>query len=58
MKEIPFIFISASAQKKDLEKGKLSGAFAYLTKPFSADDLIRTIEMAIQSSKMSLENRS
>jgi len=57
-REIPFIFISASAQKKDLEKGKLSGAYAYLTKPFTADDLMRTIEMAIQSSKMSLENKS
>ncbi len=55
---IPFIFISASAQKSDLEQGKHVGAFAYLTKPFTAEDLITTIEMACQSSKISFENRS
>lgn len=54
---IPFIFISASAQKSDLEQGKHSGAFAYLTKPFTAEDLITTIEMAYQSSKISFENK-
>lgn len=41
---IPFIFISASAQKSDVEKGRESGAFAYLTKPFIIQDLIKLIE--------------
>ncbi|MFN7119348.1 MAG: response regulator [Saprospiraceae bacterium] len=40
---IPFIFISASAQKSDIEKGRESGAFAYLTKPFTSDDLLRLV---------------
>lgn len=43
-KEIPFIFISASAQQSDIEKGRESGAFAYITKPFVTEDLIRMIE--------------
>ncbi len=41
---IPFIFISASAQKSDIQKGKMSGAAAYLTKPFACEDLINIIE--------------
>lgn len=41
---IPFIFISASAQQSDLEKGRESGAFAYLTKPFTTEDLLQLIE--------------
>lgn len=41
---IPFIFISASAQGADIQKGKMSGASAYLTKPFKFDDLIQIIE--------------
>lgn len=44
---IPFIFISASAQKSDIEKGRESGAFAYLTKPFVTADLIKMIEAVI-----------
>lgn len=41
--DIPFIFISASAQESDIEKGRESGAFAYLTKPFVTDDLLNLI---------------
>lgn len=41
---IPFIFISASAQDSDIEKGRESGAFAYLTKPFKKEDLLQLIE--------------
>lgn len=44
---IPFIFISASAQESDIEKGRESGAFAYLTKPFTTEDLLRLIENVI-----------
>lgn len=40
---IPFIFISASAQQSDIEKGRESGAFAYLTKPFTTEDLLKMI---------------
>lgn len=44
---IPFIFISASAQKSDIDKGRESGAFAYLTKPFNSEDLLRLIRDVI-----------
>ncbi len=40
---IPFVFLSASAQREDIEKGKMSGATAYLTKPILAADLKRVI---------------
>lgn len=43
-KDIPFIFLTASAQKEDIEKGRLSGAHAYLTKPFSIDSLLSAIQ--------------
>ncbi len=41
--DIPFVFLSASAQREDIEKGKMSGATAYLTKPILAADLKRII---------------
>jgi CheY-like chemotaxis protein len=37
--KVPFVFLSASAQKEEIEKGLLSAADAYLTKPFSFTDL-------------------
>lgn len=40
---IPFVFLSASAQREDIEKGKMSGATAYLIKPILADDLKKVI---------------
>jgi CheY-like chemotaxis protein len=44
---IPFIFLTASAQKEDIEKGKLSGAHAYLTKPFSTESLLAAIQKVL-----------
>ena len=41
---IPFVFITSSAQNKDIEKGILSGADSYLTKPFNIEDLAKTLE--------------
>ncbi len=43
-RDTPFIFISASAQKKEIEKGLAAGANAYLTKPFSMADLLTQVE--------------
>ena len=36
--DIPFVFISASAQDADIRAGKMAGANAYLTKPFSSQN--------------------
>ena len=41
--DIPFVFLSASAQREDIEKGKMSGATAYLVKPILADELKKAI---------------
>ena len=40
----PFIFLTASAQEKDIAMGKTLGADAYMTKPFQVDELLSTIK--------------
>lgn len=45
---IPVIFLSASAQREDIEKGKMSGATAYLVKPILAEDLKRAISNILE----------
>ncbi len=42
--QIPFMFLTASAQQKDIAIGRASGADAYLTKPFNTDFLLSTIK--------------
>lgn len=41
---IPFIFISAKTEPIDIRKGMNLGADDYITKPFTEDDLITSIE--------------
>lgn len=43
-KHIPFIFLSAKTEKKDVRKGMNLGADDYLTKPFEETELINAIE--------------
>ena len=45
--EIPFIFLSAKTDHKDIRKGMDLGADDYLTKPFEEEDLINAIESRI-----------
>jgi signal transduction histidine kinase len=40
---IPFIFLTARAEKTDLRKGMELGADDYLTKPFTRDELLKAI---------------
>lgn len=40
---IPFIFLTARGEKKDLRLGMVSGADDYLTKPVAIDDLLAAI---------------
>ena len=40
---IPFIFLTASADKEDLARGLQSGANEYVTKPFRIVDLLAAI---------------
>lgn len=48
---IPFIFLTASAQQRDIAQGKASGANAYMTKPFEADELLSVISNLIEGRK-------
>lgn len=41
---IPFIFLTAFSEKKDIEKAVEMGARDYIIKPFDADELIRIVE--------------
>lgn len=46
-KFIPFIFLSAKTEHKDVRKGMELGADDYLTKPFEEEELVNAIESRI-----------
>jgi CRP-like cAMP-binding protein len=45
---IPFIFLSAKAEKSEVRKGMELGADDYLTKPFEESELLRAIEARLR----------
>lgn len=49
---IPFIFLTAKADKTDIRKGMNLGADDYLTKPFEEMELLETIDMRLKRNKM------
>ncbi|MFW6222597.1 MAG: response regulator transcription factor, partial [Bacteroidota bacterium] len=44
---IPFIFLTAKAELKDVRNGMLLGADDYLTKPFDNEDLLQSINLRL-----------
>lgn len=46
---IPFIFLTASADKEDLARGLKSGANEYVTKPFKIADLLAAVRRLLPS---------
>jgi CRP-like cAMP-binding protein/CheY-like chemotaxis protein len=48
MVNIPFIFVTAKAERTDLRKGMEMGADDYLTKPFDDIELLNAIETRLQ----------
>jgi DNA-binding response OmpR family regulator len=52
---IPFIFLTAKAEKSDVRKGMNLGADDYITKPFKETELLEAIESRLQRCK-SLKN--
>jgi CheY-like chemotaxis protein/DNA-binding transcriptional ArsR family regulator len=44
---IPFIFLTARAEREDLRRGMNLGAADYITKPFFQDELLRVVEQRI-----------
>ena len=49
---IPFIFLTAKAEKSDIRKGMELGADDYLTKPFDEMTLLNAIEIRLKKSEM------
>jgi CRP-like cAMP-binding protein len=47
---IPFIFLTAKAEKSEMRKGMELGADDYLTKPFEDSDLLKAIEIRLKKS--------
>lgn len=45
---IPFIFLTAKASKEDMRQGMNIGADDYLTKPFTADELLATVKARME----------
>lgn len=43
LKNIPIIFLTTSAQKREIEKGKEAGADGYVTKPYEGKGLVEEI---------------
>jgi len=56
-KHIPFIFLSAKTERKDVRKGMDLGADDYITKPFEETELISAIESRLAKSAI-LKDRS
>lgn len=57
-KGIPFIFLSAKTEHKDIRKGMEHGADDYLTKPFMETELIGAIESRLAKMAILKETRS
>lgn len=49
---IPFIFLTAKAEKSDMRKGMNLGADDYLTKPFDETELLDAIEVRLKKSEI------
>lgn len=49
--EIPFVFLTAKAERKDIRKGMELGADDYLTKPFDDMELLLAVETRLNKKK-------
>lgn len=54
--EVPFIFVSARAERADVRKGMEMGADDYLTKPFTAQELLDAVESRLKRSELFRRN--
>ncbi len=55
---IPFIFLSAKADFKDVRRGMELGADDYIIKPFNANDLLRAIDIRLKKSNIHFHQNS
>lgn len=56
-KYIPFVFLSAKTEPKEVRKGMNLGADDYLTKPYNEEDLLNAIESRLAKSTILKESR-
>ena len=49
--DIPFIFLTARSEKRDMKKGLEAGANGYLIKPFTTDALIQAVTKLLKKIK-------
>ena len=49
--DVPFIFLTAKAEKEDFRKGMSLGADDYITKPFDDMALLQTVEARLKKSE-------
>lgn len=52
LKNIPFIFLTAKAERNDFRKGMEMGADDYITKPFSDIELLNAIESRLKKTEL------
>ncbi|MBL8103916.1 MAG: response regulator, partial [Anaerolineales bacterium] len=45
---VPFIFLTAKTEKSDIRVGMEAGADDYLTKPFTAQELIKSVKRRLE----------
>lgn len=50
---IPVIAVSANAMPRDIKKGMEAGFFRYITKPIRVDELMTTLNLALDVTKKS-----
>ena len=55
---IPFIFLSAKTERKDIRKGMDMGADDYITKPFEEEELISAIESRMAKASILKDQRT
>ena len=48
---IPFVFLTAKAERAEVRKGMNLGADDYITKPFEENELLATVEMRLKRSE-------
>ena len=53
---IPFIFLTAKAERNDFRKGMEMGADDYITKPFSDIELLNAVESRIKKTELLAKN--
>jgi len=47
-RSIPFVFLTASAEKKEMAAGLEMGASGYIRKPFDPEELFQTIQQCLK----------